>query len=262
MLVRLLLVAGLAVAEANGEAFGGIEFPQGAVSFADEVVEYDPHYSGGAVPTDPNFTDPAEALGTPNYSGGSTGTGSVSLGSGGRLTIKFTNNKLTGSGDSTNDLHIFEVGPQVENTAVEISRDGVTWESVGMVSGSISSIDIDLFGFTATDEFSYVRLTDDPEEGGNTGATAGADIDAVGAVSTTPTTHVPDLLIEPLNSGSEIRLSFASLPGSTYSIEESEDLVNWSDWLVGIEGDGSISEFTFEIAAPTKFFRIMPDDNE
>ncbi len=114
------LMAGVVtVAEVRGEEFGGIEFPQGVASFADEVVEYDPHHSGGAVPSNPNFTDPAEALGPPDYSGGSTGTGSVSLGSGGRLTLKFTNNKLTGSGDSADDLHIFEVGPQVEATAVE-----------------------------------------------------------------------------------------------------------------------------------------------
>ena len=44
--------------------------------------------------------------------------------------------------------------------------------------------DIDFFGFTSADLFGYVRLTDDTNEGGQTGASVGADIDAVGAIST------------------------------------------------------------------------------
>jgi hypothetical protein len=171
--------------------YGGIEFPGGASSFADSVVSYDPNYGGGAVPTHPNFINPDEALGIPNYTGGGTGTGSVSLGSGGRIVLQFLDNFLTGSDSAAFDLHIFEVGPDVEDTFVDISADAVTWFSVGKVFGSTSSIDIDAFGFGSMDFFSYVRLTDDPNEGGATGVTVGADIDAVGAISTVPR-DVPD----------------------------------------------------------------------
>jgi hypothetical protein len=78
---------------------------------------------------------------------------------------------------------VFEVGSDVEDTFVEISKDGQEWHSVGKVFGATDSIDIDAFGFTPSDEFSFVRLTDDPDEGGTTGETPGADIDAVGAIS-------------------------------------------------------------------------------
>jgi UDPglucose 6-dehydrogenase len=86
---------------------------------------------------------------------------------------------LTGSGTSAKDLHIFEVGSDVEDTFVDISSDGIVWHSVGKVYGAISSIDIDAFGFGVSDAFTYVRLTDDPNEGAKTGTTVGADIDSV-----------------------------------------------------------------------------------
>jgi hypothetical protein len=50
----------------TAEEFKGIEFPQGAVSFADEVIEYNPSFSGGNVPSHPDFIDPSDAVGAPN----------------------------------------------------------------------------------------------------------------------------------------------------------------------------------------------------
>src|SRR5262245_39047639 len=52
---------------ANAEMFGGVDFPQGAISFADAVVGYAP----GMVGTDPTapHREPANALGAPNYTG-------------------------------------------------------------------------------------------------------------------------------------------------------------------------------------------------
>ena len=101
--------------------------------------------------------------------------------------MQFIDNKLTGSGNANPDLHVFEIGPDVEDTFVEISNDTLTWFSVGTVFGSTSSIDIDAFGFGIGDQFAYVRLTDDPNEGNTGGTTVGADIDAVGAISTVAT---------------------------------------------------------------------------
>ena len=182
--VVLTCLVVMGVSQARAEMFGGIDFPQGAASFVDVVISYEPSFGGGPEPTHGNFVDPTSALGPPDHSGGSRGTGAVSLGKGGRITLKFTDNLLTGSDDNSPDLHIFEVGPDVEDTFVEISKDGNTWFAIGKVFGSTSSIDIDTFGYGLTDQFSFVRLRDDPNEGNSTGDTVGADIDAVGAIAT------------------------------------------------------------------------------
>lgn len=234
------------------EEFGGIDFPEGAISFADEVIVYDPSAGDGNVPTDPDFLDPAEALGPPDYSR-STEKGSVSLGDGGYVVLKFTDNRLTGSDTPDPDLHIFEVGTDAEHTYIEISNDGTIWHPVGKIFGATSSIDIDAYGFSSEDEFSFVRLTDDPDEGENSGRTVGADIDAVGAISTSPTAHTPALEI-----AKAVIVKFQSLPGNSYSIEESTDNQNWSDAITNIEGDGTLKEFCFEIVEPRKFYRLKP----
>ena len=175
------------VAHAQPTTYDGITFPQGDISFADQVISYQPDFDGGPVPTSPNFIDPAQALGPPDYTGS---VGSVSLGDGGRITLRFTDNALSASGDDTPDLHIFEIGSQVEDTFIEISIDGVTFYDAGSATGATSSIDIDPFvlaaGLPITTKFLYVRLTDDTDRDGQTGSTVGADIDAVGAINTTP----------------------------------------------------------------------------
>ena len=106
--------------------------------------------------------------------------------------LRFTDNVLTGSDDDSDDLWIFEVGPDVEDTTVDVSVDGITWLSVGLVTGNTRGIDIDAFGFSSSSAFSFVRLIDVANEGGQSGGTVGADIDAVGAISTRPQTIVPE----------------------------------------------------------------------
>jgi hypothetical protein len=193
------LAAATTQALAAPTTYDGITFPDGDISFADSVIRYLPAFSGGNVPTDTNYTDPLEALGAPDYS---TPNGSVSLGSGGLLELLFTDNSLTNSGDSDDDLHIFEIGPDVENTFVYVRPTASTlallsgsftlddgFISVGEVSGSTSSIDIDFTftGFAASAlTFDAVRLIDNPAEGNTGGATVGADIDAVGAIFSAP----------------------------------------------------------------------------
>ncbi len=169
---------------ASAEIFHGVEFPGGIASFADSVVSYNPAFGGGAVPTTP-FQDASQALGAPNFPEG-TDPEYVSLGAGGRIVLRFTNNSLTGSGNSDHDLWIFEIGPDVEDTFVDISKDGSTWFSVGAVTGATRGVDIDAFGFGTSDFFSFVRLTDNIALDATSGTTVGADIDAVGAISTAP----------------------------------------------------------------------------
>ncbi len=188
-----LVVAGIGLlgsAPASAALFHGVEFPGGAASFADSVVSYDPGFGGGNVPTLP-YQDPSQALGVPNYGSGPAPE-YVSLGAGGRIVLRFTDNSLTGSGDSGLDLWIFEIGPDVEDTYVDISKDGSTWHSVGKVYGATSGIDIDAYGWGTSDFFSFVRLTDDIKEGATTGSTVGADIDAVGAISSAPPVNIPE----------------------------------------------------------------------
>lgn len=169
-----------------GNSQGGTDFPQGAVSFADAVVGYDP--LGG--PSAAN-QGASHSLGVPDYvSGGGcidlvTCT-FVSLGDGGSITLRFTDNVLTGSDNTDLDLWVFEVGPDVEDTFVELSVDGANWTAVGKVFGSTAGIDIDAFGFGTSSAFAFVRLIDDGNEGDQSGISVGADIDAVGAISTRP----------------------------------------------------------------------------
>lgn len=172
---------------AQAEIIGGVNFPSGASSFADAVVSYTVGTGGVTAPFQGSFN----ALGVPDYTG-ANGCASqaacsfVSLGSGGSIVLRFTDNLLTGSNSAALDLWVFEIGPDVEDTFVDVSTDGVTWNSVGKVFGGTKGIDLDTFGFGIGSTFGYVRLTDDPNEGAKTGATAGADIDAVGAISSVP----------------------------------------------------------------------------
>lgn len=193
----LLLSLVATQAAAIPTTYRGITFPQGDISFADAVV--DDGYSPGQAISNPDYDDPTQALGVPDWG---ADIGAVSLGRSGSLTLRFLDNVLTGSGTSDDDLHIFEIGAAVEGTFVSISQDGESFLEVGGVDGAVSSIDIDPFLLVAgldwtTAEFRYVRLTDD---GGNlyTNPEPGPDIDAVGAISTRaappppPGTSVPE----------------------------------------------------------------------
>ncbi len=177
--------------------YGGIDFPDGAESFADAVIRYMPLYSGGPAPTD--LLDPLTALGVPNYVEPSNRS-ALCLGRGGLVELQFVDNHLTNSGNVTKDLHVFEVGEDVEDTYVAIrptpetaallgsgfDADGDGFYEIGKVFGSTSSIDIDAIfpGFAAGAlVFDAVQLIDDRLEGGSTGSTVGADIDAVGAIA-------------------------------------------------------------------------------
>ena len=201
----VLLLVPVGAPNAFAVLFGGIDFPDGVSSFADAVIMYDNLFGGGLAPTDANFLDPLESLGPPDYV---DPIGSVSLGSGGLLEVEFLDNVLTNSGDATLDLHIFEIGPDVEDTFVSIRPTAATavllgpafdtgvpgfpttigdgFYEVDKVFGATSSIDIDSFfpaAAAGTYMFDAVQLIDDPNEGGSSGSTVGADIDSVGAIT-------------------------------------------------------------------------------
>lgn len=159
-------------------------FDTGSFAFADRVVNYNPLFGGGPGPIN-GLNDATTALGEPNYSGSGEpqpNEGVVSLGRGGRTVLQFTDNLLTGSNSAAPDLVVFEVGDS-EEALVDVSPDGVTWTNVGRASRAIPAIDIDAFGFDRNSRIAFVRLTDVLSQGAQSGNSVGADIDAVGALS-------------------------------------------------------------------------------
>jgi len=163
---------------AEAEEYGGVEFPDGAISFADVVISYNPTTNVKSP-----HNDPTEALGIPNV--GVDGEAYVSLGDEGVLVLQFTDNSLTASGDDSNDLWVFEIGSAIEPTSVAISINGNDWINVGKTSGSTSGIDIDAYvdsGVVSGEKYSFVKITDLlPNQSGS--PYEGADIDAVGVIS-------------------------------------------------------------------------------
>ncbi|GAB5403864.1 MAG: hypothetical protein Aurels2KO_20950 [Aureliella sp.] len=164
--------------------FGGRVFDTGTLAFADGVTNYNPTAGGGPAPA-AGLDDPTAAIGIPDFAGTGepgAGEGAVSLGRGGRMTVEFTNNFLTGSGDANPDLAIFEVGDS-EEVLVEVSADGNRFTTVGVASANNPFLDIDAAGFNTNSRLAFVRLSDIGVQGSQTGDSVGADIDAVGALS-------------------------------------------------------------------------------
>jgi hypothetical protein len=202
--ILLPAIAGmLAASAAHAVTFTNISgavvnFPGGAASFADELVSFAPgivfNATLGYNQPKPEYLNGLNALGVPDTdlaasiscstSPSPTNCRFASLGDGGSLVVKFTDNLLTGSGTSAIDLYVFLAGPG-DPTYVDISTDGIAWSSVGQFTGN-PGIDIDAYGFGPASTFAYVRLRDVPNAGQVTGDSLGADIDAIGAVSTVP----------------------------------------------------------------------------
>ncbi|MFM8570667.1 MAG: GEVED domain-containing protein [Pirellula sp.] len=164
-------------------------YADGALSFADLAPTnlYNPRAGGGPVPI-AGLQVPGNAVGAPNYTGIGEpipGQGVVSLGRGGVMVVQFTDNFLTGSNDVRPDLAVYEVGLP-ELVRVEVSADGVNYTSVGTASFNNRYIDLDQYGFNSLSQLQFVRLTDEPSDGPTSGDSVGADIDAVGALSSRP----------------------------------------------------------------------------
>lgn len=183
LLAATAVCAGCATG-ASATVIGGVEFPDGAASFADSVYSYS---AGSGFPSAGACQDASQVIGAPDFINEDVDCeGYLSLGQGGSVVLQFTDNALTTSGDGGADLHVFEVGSAVEAMMVAISTDAINWIELGTLSGQPTSIDIDgVAGVVAGVAYSYVRVTDDPNQGPGESVYSGADIDAVGAISST-----------------------------------------------------------------------------
>lgn len=175
--------------------------------WADEVAGYE--MGTGVYSIYPNWTSdpkidhgyPGNALGMPDYVDDRTG-GYTSLGWGGSIVLKFTDNYLTTSGNTDKDLWIYEIGDKLEPVEVYISQTNGNWISVGTAAGGKYGIDIDAYcasGVIPWEAYTYVRLVDmTPLDAGpndprySYSPWAGADIDAVETCSTRPPVPTPE----------------------------------------------------------------------
>lgn len=195
MLSRALILCLGAVALAGAAAA-----PAGADSvYASQVLRYEPGYSGGCVPTNPNFIDPQVALGPADYTGGPNGQGAVSLGSGGLLEL-YMDPPIANSGDTRNDLRILEVGgfdealfvalrPAPHHTHLEMLSLGLSdangdgFYEIRRVGGGSSYVDLDkVFSKPMPAQsvmFDAVQIVDDADDHSSCTTTPGGDIDYV-----------------------------------------------------------------------------------
>lgn len=179
VLGTVLVLVAVAMAASNAGAqdaatFGGVEFPQGAISFADRVVSYT-SAEGVIAPND----DPTRALGPPDDAGAMVSLGNADSQCQTSLVLEFVDNYLVDV--EGNDLWIFEVGPAVEATELFISTDAVNWIAIGKVEGSTRGADIADF-VSPGQKFPFIRLCDFPDGVTSGSPYAGPDITAVGAI--------------------------------------------------------------------------------
>ncbi|RMA56245.1 OmpA family protein [Ulvibacter antarcticus] len=156
------------------DRYESIYLPLGKISFADKLVSY----RVGSPPPIQKYRDSLQCLHEPNYKNYRVGD-FTSLGCGGTLTVEFTDNgfmNLKGY-----DLYIFEVGPSREPALIEISQNGIDWIYAGKISGGKSSIDLSKAGIDSETVFYFLRVTD--QESVCKSKSAGADIDAIGAIN-------------------------------------------------------------------------------
>lgn len=152
-----------------------IKLPLGDISFADTVIRFK---MGDPAAKEENSL-PEAAVGVPDFDGYLGGF--VSLGGGGELVVKFTDNALVNIDGP--DLYVFELGKYVEETFLYVSKDGRKWTSVGKISGGNALVDIG--DSTKPGEiFTYVKLIDAKTKLNIKGKDShpGADIDAIAAI--------------------------------------------------------------------------------
>ena len=172
----MILITFLSIAQDQDKTYNDghgkqVYLPYGKISFADEIVSF----TKGNPAAIEQSSNPSTAIGIPNYDG--VNSGFVSLGCGGELVLRFTDNALINIEGP--DLYIFEVGKFIESTELSISKDGINWVQIGTITGAKAEVDIEPFTKKG-DVFNYIKLVDLKTE--CRGMWPGADIDAVATI--------------------------------------------------------------------------------
>ena len=148
-------------------------------AFAEEVISFE---HGTPWTSDPDNQDPNLTLGLPDSSNAAQSTGDLCLGDRGNIVVRLGLPFYDGPGD---DIYIFEVGPNIEETKVSVSSDLRNWYSIGTAEGRTAGLDL-AGKVPAGMTFNYVSLTDGDAK--SDGSYPGADIDAVCALNSRPWT--------------------------------------------------------------------------
>ncbi len=195
--------------------------PDGEYSFATRVVEF----VHGNPWTKAEARQQTEAVLGETDQNSDNEAHSLTLGAGGVLTVEFNIQITDGEGD---DLYVFEQGPQMEDTKVEVSSDLVTWYEVGVTKGSTAGVDIK-GKVPEGQSFRYVRLTDMKEY--PSGDYPGAEIDAIAGLNVKPVSStwaepeiedafemdiVPEILEHAVLDEPITRLEFAAVSVKVY----------------------------------------------
>ncbi len=212
----------------------GNEMKAPTEAFASKVVEFTP---GDPWTSEVGWQKTENALGLPDDAGADRGdeiTGILTLGAGGVLVLEFDIYIYDGEGD---DVYIFEVGPDVEDTKVEVSNDLVTWYYVGDAAGKTAGVDLN-GKVPEGSRFRYVRLTD--LRAYPSSHWPGADIDAVSGLNTRAISSnwsedevdraeelglVPDVLVGADLTQPITRLEFAAVAVKTYEALSGVDAI-------------------------------------
>lgn len=190
-IVSLLMATGLIAQQGKkfSDGRGGFIFlPLGDLSFADEVVDF----KRGEPDAITESCDSTLALGLPDFAG--VATNFTSLGCGGSLTLRFTDNALVNIDGP--DLFVFEVGKFIETMQVYVSKEGKQWTNVGIISGGVSSVDIG-DSVKQFEVFNYIKLVDLKSD--CKGSWPGADIDAVAAIGSGKQISIDNTIMYPVN---------------------------------------------------------------
>lgn len=176
LFILFLFIPTLAFSQTQGKKYpagngGEIFLPQGDISFADEIVDF----KRGEPDAVTEACDSMLSIGVADFAG--VASNFTSLGCGGTLTVRFTDNALINIPGP--DLYVFEVGKYIETTQLYVSQDGKKWINVGAISGGVSSVDIG-DSVKQGEVFHYAKLEDLKTD--CNGNWPGADIDAIAAI--------------------------------------------------------------------------------
>lgn len=212
---------------AGGQTFtdrNGQKFTVPENGWATRVVSFE-HGNPWTIFTE--FHDTKRILGPSDWNGKelTESQGDLNLGAGGVIVLEYNVDIVDGPGD---DIYVFEVGPDVESTQVEVSKDLKTWYVAGTAKGKTAGVDLN-GKVPEGSRFRYVRLTDLREYPNSDWP--GADIDAVAGLNVKPITSdwakdevdkaedyelIPDMLENQDMTKSITRLEFAAVSVKTY----------------------------------------------